>query len=442
MGSIRRALAYLCMALPLCSAASAEVRKLTILHTNDLHSRVIPDSRGRGGFAEIAAALRAEREGCSHCIHLGAGDLITGMPVSTLFQGTPVFSMANRLKLDAFALGNHEFDHGWRQIQAFRKKARFPLLSANVLGPDGRSVADAPYTILRVNGLRVGVIGVVMGNLIDRYLTPATAGPIKVLPVVDTVRAAARELAGRTDVVVALGHILQAEGEAILHQVPAAAIVVEGHNHGGRPEMLRAEGRVLVGLRSYGVEVGRLDLEVDTETRSLVSAAWKRIPIEAGVLQPAPDMARRVTKWERKVMEIVDTPIAEAARSFTRSEVKDLIERAFLDETGADFTHMNRGGVRDELGKGVIRIRDWFNIMPFENEVLVARVRGVQVNDALRAGREVAPQREYLVALSNYAVENASLREELGLEGMEFEHTGRTVRQLLIDWTRKQQRLE
>ena len=434
-----RGLAPFFVVLALGATARGEIRKLTILHTSDLHARVIPDREGRGGFAEVAAVLRAQREGCGHCIHLNGGDLITGMPVSTLFEGVPVFKIANKLGIDALTIGNHEFDHGWRQISEFRRAAEFPLLSANALGPDGRTVGDAPYAIVRVNGLRVAVIGLVMDDL-HNLLTPATQGPVRTTPVPETARRIARELAGRVDLVVALGHMYQTEGSEILREAPEVSVVVEGHNHRGRPEMERVEDRVAVGLRGYGVEVGRLDLEVDTETKRLVSASWQAIPVQGGLR--APDVGRLVDKWERRVSGIVDQPIGEARREIPHEELRVLMEQAVLEEMQADFTHQNRGGVRDILRKGVIRQREWFNIMPFDNAMMVANVRGSQVSEALRVGRPVEPESQYVVALTDYAVNNPILRDELGLDGMQFRPTGLLLRQLLIDWTRKKTVLE
>ena len=430
------------LSLALCLAARSEVRKLTILHTNDLHARVVPDDQGRGGFAYVAAVLRAERQGCGHCVHLSAGDLVQGMPVSSIFRGVPVFEMANRMGIDAFTLGNHEFDYGWGQIARFRKAAKFPLLSANAVRGDGRTIADAPYKVLKVNGLRVGVVGLVMGNLVEGYLTPTTAGPVKARPVVESVRAAARELNGRVDLVVALGHILPLEGSDIVKQAPEVAVVVEGHSHRGRDQMENVDGRVVVGLRGYGVEVGRLDLEVDTVTRRAFSARWTRIPVEAKKLTAAADVAKVVDKWERKVAEVVDKPVGEARREFLQPDVRLLMEQAMRDEMGADFSHMNRGGVRDKLPKGVIRERELWNIMPFDNKMMRARMKGRQISEALRAGRAVEAEREYVVALGDYSVENEAQRKELGIEGIAFERTDRGLRELLIDWVRKKKVLE
>ncbi len=437
-----RALAALAAALALCADASAEIRKLTILHTNDLHARVLPDEQGRGGFAYVAAALRAERQGCGHCIHLGAGDLVQGMPVSSLFRGVPVFEMANQLGMDAFALGNHEFDYGWEQVAKFRSAAKFPILTANAIMPDGTPVGDRGFAVLKVNGMRVGVIGLVMGNLVEGFLTPATAGPVRTKPVVDAVRAALNELHGKADVIVALGHISQQEGSAILVETPNVHVVVEGHNHRGRDAMEEREGRVAVGLRGYGIEIGKLDLEIDTLTRRTVSARWVRIPVEAKRIRPAIDVERTVAKWERKVSKVVDKPVGEARRAFPQAEVKLLMERAMREEMGADFSYMNLGGVRDRLPKGVIRERELWNIMPFDNRMVMGRMKGREISEALRAGRVVDTDREYRIALGDYSVENEAQRKVLGIEGKRFEKTDKGLRQVLIDWVKKQKVLE
>ena len=120
----------------------------------------------------------------------------------------------------------------------------------------------------------------------------------------------------------------------------------------------------------------------------------------------------------------------------------DVFIRGMREETGADFAYMNRGGVRDILPKGVIREREWYNIMPFDNAVVLARVQGKQLSEEVRAGRAVEPDREYVLAVSDYLVENPRWRQELGLEGMQFRPTGRFLRQLMIDWTRKKRVVE
>ncbi|MBL8221107.1 MAG: hypothetical protein JNL62_17870, partial [Bryobacterales bacterium] len=91
---------FIVFALALVAAAQ-DVRKVTILHSNDLHARLLPDNNQLGGFAHLATTVRNERKGCTGCLYVHAGDLVQGTPVSTLFKGTPAYQVANKLKFDA-----------------------------------------------------------------------------------------------------------------------------------------------------------------------------------------------------------------------------------------------------------------------------------------------------------------------------------------------------
>ena len=72
------ACALLALALISCPLLRAEIRSLTILHTNDLHARISPLDNRHGGFAYLAAVITRERAGCLDCILLNAGDLVQG----------------------------------------------------------------------------------------------------------------------------------------------------------------------------------------------------------------------------------------------------------------------------------------------------------------------------------------------------------------------------
>src|SRR5689334_22264674 len=152
------------LALLACLCLSAEVRSLTILHINDLHARLSPLDNHNGGFAYLASVIRRERAKCDDCILLNAGDLVQGTPVSTIFHGLPVYQIGNLLGIDAATLGNHEFDYGWPQARKFLATAKYPMVTANLVNGKGEEFTK-PYVILKVNGLRVAVIGAVTDSL-------------------------------------------------------------------------------------------------------------------------------------------------------------------------------------------------------------------------------------------------------------------------------------
>lgn len=235
-GIRRSAVLLLPAALLACATLAAEVRTLTILHLNDLHAHISPEN-GRGGFAYLAAVIRRERANCADCILLNAGDLVQGSPVSTIFRGAPVYALANLLGFDAAVLGNHEFDYGWAQARNFVEMAKYPIVTANVVNAQGKTLTPKPYVILRVNGLRVAVIGG-MTDTLNTLSTPKLLGEWRTTPVVAAVRQWAIELRRQSDLIVLVAHIDGREETEILNSVPEIPVLVTGHIHTGLPEAM------------------------------------------------------------------------------------------------------------------------------------------------------------------------------------------------------------
>ena len=429
------------LALLACAPLAAEVRSLTILHTNDLHARLSPLEDKQGGFAYYAAAIRRERANCTDCILLFAGDLVQGSPVSTIFHGLPVYEVANLFGFDAATLGNHEFDYGWMQVRKFIQTAKYPMVTSNLVGAEGQLFTSQPYVILNVNKLRVAVIGAMTDTLRD-LSEPQLLGEWHTLPVVATARKYAAELRAKSDLVVLLGHITGQEETQFLNSAPEIPVLVTGHIHSGLNQAMSRDGRVLVRVKGYGAELGRLELQVDTEKKAPVSWTWKRIPVDSTKIEPASDVAREVKHWEDEVAARVDQPLAVSKKQFTKVEVKRLIERAMRDESGADFAFMNLGGVRDIVPLGQLKVRNIWDIMPFDNMVVVGTFKGRELPPVVVGDRKVDPDREYTLAVSDFTAANQATAENLRTTGLKFPHQVGLLRDLLVDWFRKKKVIE
>ena len=427
--------------LAACATLSAEVRTLTILHSNDLHARLSPLENGNGGFAYLLAAVKRERKGCTDCIFLNAGDLVQGTPVSTIFRGEPVYQLSNLFGFDAATLGNHEFDYGWAQTRKFLEIAKYPIVSANVVDNRGQTLTPKPYVILTVNGLRVAVIGGMTDSL-KTLTVPKLLGDWHTVPVVPELRKLAVELKGRSDLIVLLAHIDEKEEQAFLHDVPEIPVLVTGHIHTGIQEAMTFQGRIAVRVKSYAEELGRLELKVDTEKKAPISWTWRRIPIDSHTIEPDPEMAREVKKWESAVAAQVDRPLATSDHAWTKSQVKALIEKAIREETHSDFAWMNSGGVRDILPKGQLLERHIWNIMPVDNDVVIGIFKGKDLPAKLIGSRQIDPGREYTLAVSDFTAANQRTNENLGTTNLQFPRNVGRMRDLLIDWFRKAKVIE
>ena len=157
---------YLATFFCLLWALGLTAQDLVILHTNDVHSQMDPQVSGSGaglGGVERRAAYIAEVRKAypRHVILLDAGDYNQGTPYFNLFGGALEVEVMNAMGYDAAALGNHEFDNGQADLAKRLKKAKYVSLCANysfTRTPLKRAIK--PYTIIKRNGYRVGVIGV------------------------------------------------------------------------------------------------------------------------------------------------------------------------------------------------------------------------------------------------------------------------------------------
>lgn len=438
MSTVRRVF-LLIVLLALALSGQQNLRNLTILHTNDLHARLTPNDSGLGGFAYLRAMIEQQRAGCNSCLLLNGGDLVQGTPVSTIFKGVPVYSLANRFGFDASVLGNHDFDYGWQLVEEFRRKAKFPILSANVVDGSGRLIADKPYLIKKVNGIRVAILGITMGSLAS-YSMPQLLGPWHAQPVVPAIAKYAAELEGKYDLLVVLSHLERGEEKQVLET--GAQVIIAGHVHTGLESAAEKNGRVLAYVKGYGVELGRLDLQVDLARRRLASWKWARIPIDSRKITPDAGMSAAVAGWEKKVSQVVDVPIGEARRELVRDELRHLLERAVAEEAKADFAYLNPGGIRDKLPKGTIQIRTVWRIMPFDNKVTLARVKGSEVSAVMAAGKRIDPAREYTIAVPDFVAENRSERKRVGIEKIRFEPQTLLVRDAIVAWIKSKRVVE
>ncbi|MDQ1095027.1 2',3'-cyclic-nucleotide 2'-phosphodiesterase (5'-nucleotidase family) [Chryseobacterium camelliae] len=142
-------------------------KKLTILHTNDQHSRIEPfDSSykrnpNQGGFARRATLIQQIRNQENNVLLLDSGDIFQGTPYFNFFGGELEFKLMSMMKYDASTMGNHDFDNGLDGFLKVLPNAQFPFICSNydfkntVL--DGKT---SPYKIFNKNGIKVGLFGV------------------------------------------------------------------------------------------------------------------------------------------------------------------------------------------------------------------------------------------------------------------------------------------
>ncbi|HET6243952.1 MAG: metallophosphatase [Bacteroidetes bacterium] len=159
--------------------AKKEIVKLTILHTNDVHSHIDPfpanDPKfgGLGGAARRAALVKKIRNEEENVLLLDAGDIFQGTPYFNLYGGELELKLMSQMGYDASTIGNHDFDNGLEGLEKMLPHANFPLICSNYdFSNTIMKDKTIPYKIFIKDGLKIGIfgLGIELAGLVDKKL--------------------------------------------------------------------------------------------------------------------------------------------------------------------------------------------------------------------------------------------------------------------------------
>ena len=437
---------------------------LSIVGTNDLHGGVLPTD-GRGGLALLDGYLRnlraaRVRDGGSVLL-VDAGDLFQGTLESNLNEGAVVIAAYNEMRYDAAAIGNHEFDFGpvgpavvpasgddpRGALKARAAEARFPFLAANIVDTHtGRPVSwehVQPSTLLTVDGIKVGVVGLTTTETLAATLT-ANTRDLAVSPLAPALEAEARRLRGQgATIVVAAAHaggqctkfdnpadVSSCTADSEIFNVARALpgglvdVIVAGHRHEGIAH--EVAGIPVVSSYSSGRAFGRVDLTVDRASGRVRAhrifpphdlceredpATGRCMPAPTGV--PAQYEGAAVEPGQE--IQAILAPAVAASADLKRQSLAATIEDTLPDvgdesalgnlladwtraaAGGVDVAIANTGGVRSALPAGPLTYGRLFGVTPFDNREVRLTMTGAELATVVRNNLE---RRGDMIALS------------------------------------------
>ena len=453
-------LVFGCATVPQAPAPPVHV---VIVGTTDVHGWFAghvetPPNGGEGvlwgGLPTLASyvdALRAENKG--NVIVVDSGDMFQGTLESNLFEGEPVIRGYNSIGYAAVAVGNHEFDFGPvgpnsvprepgdDALGALKRNAEiasFPFLSANMLDrKTGKTPTWAkPYTIVRVGGARIGIIGLTTPDT-PHVTMGANVMTLEFIDPVTAAVAAAKELREQgADAVIVIAHMggrchdisdpndmhaCEPSHEAMdfMNRIPEGVIdgFFSGHTHSQMRHYMK--GVPVVQALHYSREFSTTDFWIDTKNNKVTKTemrphtmicsfvyqggaqvcdpkkavegarliprvfANRRIVPDVRVANVIEPFLRRVAAKREEKLGI--TTAAPFRRSYVaESPIGDLVADALRDALDADFGIMNSGGIREELPAGELIYAHLFAVSPFDNYPAKVTLTGAQLVDILR----------------------------------------------------------
>jgi len=398
-----RLLAALALSISLTMPAGAA--RITFVLVNDIYQMSDApgaDGKARGGFARLAAVVRAERARGNPVIFAHAGDTLSPSLMSGLDRGAHIIALTNMIRPDIFVPGNHEFDFGKAVFLQRMAEAKFPLYAANLRGPDGRPLPGfKDEAIVTIEGIKIGLVGATY----DDSARASNPEDLKLLPTVETIkeRVAALKREG-ADFIVAVAHATRAQDRDIV-AARSVDLLLTGHEH---DLVITYDGRNAHVESSYDAQyVVAIDVDIDIRQQAGRREAvwWPNFRvIDTATVAPDPEVAAAVRGYEQELTREMDVPLATTAveldsRNMTvrsrEAAIGNLIADAMRAATGAEVAIMNGGGIRSGKvyapGTPITR-RDVLAELPFGNRTALLRVSGRDLRAALENGFGVLPQ--------------------------------------------------
>jgi len=402
----RRLVAALLLTLLAGPSAQAQTARTAVsfILVNDFYqmsAQTAADGSTRGGFAKLAAIVKAERAKGSHVVFAHAGDTLSPSLMSGFDRGAHMITLTNLAPPDIFVPGNHEFDFGKAVFLRRMGEARFPLFAANLRGPDGAPLPGfKDRTILTFDGVRVGLTGATY----DDAARVSSVEDLKFAPLVPTIRAETEALRREgADFVVAVVHADRKQ-DYELFATRAIDLILTGHDH---DLFVNFDEHTAMVESSYDAHyVTIVDVAIDvTERGGRREVKWWpqfRI-VDTATVTPDAEAAAAVAGFEAEFSREMDVAIGTTAieldsRSSTvrtrEAAIGSLIADAMRITTRSDAAIMNGGGIRAgriyPAGSTLTR-RDILAELPFSNRIALIEMSGRDLKSAMENGIALLP---------------------------------------------------
>jgi len=452
---------------------------ISIVGTNDVHGELLPKA-GRGGLAGVSGYVNALRQKRSEdggaVLLIDAGDMWQGTLASNLGEGAAVVDAYNAMGYTAATVGNHEFDFGPAGPTAIPEQpgddprgalkqriaeAQFAVLAANIIDDDtGKPVAwdnVRPSILVDVQGIKVGIIGVLTANGLQTTIAANTGG-LRLAPLAETIASEARALrrAG-AGIVIVTAHAgstcteftdphdlsscnLDGEIMRVAQALPKGLVdhIIAGHVHRGIAHIVN--DIAITASYSSTRAFSRVDFTVDRATGAVQARrvfppqpACLRVTYPEGACAAAAglsaDVRDAVYEGRPVVPDAIVLTIAEQAASLAEtireeplgvvlaaefqlpstpeSPLANLMTDALRESSGADIAiHNVLGGIRSGLPAGPLTFGGVYKMFPFDNRVVIVNLSGREVRDLIASQARMGHRRAGFSGMSVFVTCN------------------------------------
>jgi len=395
-----------------------------------------------GGYAKLAKYIKDIKKRDSHAIALHAGDAVQGTLYYILFKGKADVDALNQMELDAMTLGNHEFDDGANILATdFVLRAKFPIISCDVDMQNNPKLKGKvkPYLIKNIDGQKIAIIG----DTVDSSASSQPGPTIQFLNYLTTAKKYVKELKTKgINKIIFLTHIGYDTDKYLATQIEDIDVIVGGHSHtlignfsnlgleskGPYPTIVEHNNSRTLVLTAWkwGEVVG--DINVTFDNKGVITSytanpviltgdkffrknnAGKMVEVDNNVKKEIEKQISKIKnlkieqddksvdviidKYKKQVDKYMQLKIGEATQTLTNnrlpnddgsdgSMVAPYVALSIYEKVnktyGCDFVLQNAGGVRKEIKQGPITLGEVYNILPFNNSIIIIKMKGKDI---------------------------------------------------------------
>lgn len=362
---------------------------LDVYYLNDTHGAVLKKD-GELGLAYIGNYIKQQyNNNPLGSIFITGGDSFQGQLISNDNKGALMVEIFNELKLDAFVVGNHEFDWGIDEILKYFNpnyngvKANFPILGANIKEQSTNRRPDFidSHTIIERMGIKIGIIGVI-GDGLESSISTLRVKDYYFSDAYQAVKEVSDQIRNEVDVILVVNHSNNQYFNERVAGIDKVAAVFNGHTHSLYTGYLNNKIPYIQSA-SNGRYVGRVSIELD-KSKNFVKGSASNIANHAALNNADDNIERIINNYYNEIKHLYETELLIAKRSLDTNDLANYIAKVMKEATGAVAGFQNNGGTRDTISSGQrITAADIFQIFPFDNQIIYTTVTGSQLKRLL-----------------------------------------------------------
>ena len=395
------------------SASAAETTDFTIkiVHTNDIHARVVENEKGGIiGMERLAGIIDESRKGADISLVADSGDMFHGQSIATLVRGESIARLMKECGYDAMTAGNHDWSYGKDRLLELVEMSGADLLCGNVIDENGNPFFGYDYIMHEAENdgktLTVGVFGLIDPAVYSSTAPSNVAGLTFTDPVEYADKTAKALKEEGCDVVIALAHTYKPE--ELAKHVDGVDLWLCGHEHIDiNTTVTTPNGSTAIVIENgyYLYQVGLIELNVAMdESGEVANIDYNRTALDyekASAYEKDADVTAVLDEINKEQSVILNKVVGSSPAELDgvwedlridETNLGRAVTAAYLKATGADVAFENAGGIRASVKAGEITYGDIISVSPYGNYIVTKQVTGKQLKEILETSIDIQLQ--------------------------------------------------